>query len=239
MPASNWLYASAVIVALVHTVLGPDHYLPFVAMARAGNWSARKTMMVTTLCGVGHVVSSVVLGLLGLAMGIGIGRLERLEAARGDLAGWLLIGFGLAYFVWGVRRAIRNQPHTHAHVHADGTVHSHKHTHDTEHVHVHAGFEPQAQGGRYTPWILFTVFLFGPCEPLIPLLMYPAAARDFAAVVGVAVLFGFTTIVAMLVLVVAATKAVAHSGPTRFARYSHALAGAVIVACGAAVQLGL
>ena len=91
---------------------------------------------------------------------------------RGNLAGWLLLGFGLAYLAWGVKRALRNQPHTHAHAHADGIVHDHAHAHSDEHAHPHTD---EARAASMTPWILFTIFVFGPCEPLIPLLMFPAA----------------------------------------------------------------
>jgi len=28
-------------------------------------------------------------------------------------------------------------------------------------------------------WALFLIFVFGPCEPLIPLIMYPAAKLNF------------------------------------------------------------
>jgi len=106
------LYSTAASVAFVHTLLGPDHYLPFVAMSRAGGWSRRKTIVITVLCGLGHVLSSAVLGLIGIALGIAAFKLEWIEQFRGDLAGWLLLAFGLVYFLWGVRRAIRNQPHS-------------------------------------------------------------------------------------------------------------------------------
>src|SRR3990170_4378716 len=131
------LYFAAASVAVLHTLLGPDHYLPFVAMSRAGGWSLRKTVFITLACGIGHVLSSAVLGLVGIAFGVAVLKLEHFEQVRGDLAGWLLLAFGLVYFLWGVRRAIRNQPHTHFHAHADGMIHAHEHTHHTEHLHVH------------------------------------------------------------------------------------------------------
>ena len=52
------LLGAAVSVAFVHTVAGPDHYLPFVAMARAGSWSRARTIWITALCGLGHDGSS-------------------------------------------------------------------------------------------------------------------------------------------------------------------------------------
>ncbi len=254
MSQSTWLYSVAVFVALAHTVLGPDHYVPFVAMARAGQWSRRKTVAVTALCGLGHVLGSIVLGLLGLGLGLGVGRLESWEAFRGDLAGWMLLAFGLAYTAWGIRRAVRNRPHIHLHVHSDGTIHSHGHTHHAEHLHVHSSMPPPFprgdQGGsidadayvpspRYGPWVLFTFFLFGPCEPLIPLLMYPAAKNNLFAVAVVTALFAATTIATMVAIVLVGVGWVPFRLPAGFARLGHAVAGLAITLCGAAVQLGL
>ena len=108
--------------------------------------------LLTAVCGVGHVLGSVALGLIGIALGLAVGRLEIIEGLRGDLAAWLLIGFGLAYLAWGVRQAYRNRPHTHWHQH-DGVTHHHAHTHQEDHAHVHE----QAGGASLTPWIVFTV----------------------------------------------------------------------------------
>lgn len=172
------LCLTAITVGTVHTLLGADHYVPFVAMARAGGWSLGKTLRVTAACGLAHVAGSVGIGVVGLVLGLAMMRLEALEAFRGDVAAWLMIGFGLAYAVWGLVRAGRSQaPHDHVHAHADGTVHSHAHTHDAAHLHLHG---PQASTTPvWSPWMLFLVFAFGPCEPLIPLLMYPAAKANW------------------------------------------------------------
>jgi nickel/cobalt transporter (NicO) family protein len=230
------LLFSAASIAFVHTVLGPDHYLPFIVMARAGKWSATKTTLITVLCGLGHVGSSVVLGFLGIGLGVAITRIGGVEELRGNIAGWLLIAFGIGYTVWGVRRAIRNRPHHHLHVHADGNVHLHEHTHQKEHLHVHQ----TEKSPSMTPWILFTIFVFGPCEPLIPLLMYPAAQGHTMQVVAVTCVFGMITISTMLLLVLATARGLSLLPLGHLERYSHALAGVAILFCGAAVQfLGL
>jgi ABC-type nickel/cobalt efflux system permease component RcnA len=231
------LIAAALSIAFLHTVLGPDHYLPFVAMARIGRWSTLRTVVVTLLCGVGHVGSSLVLGLIGIGCGTAIFKLNSIEHFRGQVAGWLLLGFGLAYTVWGIWRAIRNRPHTHLHVHDNGVVHSHGHSHQGEHLHVHS-HEPSDRGGM-TPWVLFTIFLFGPCEPVIPLLMYPAANGDTRGVAWVAVLFSLVTLVTMTTIVVALRAGVSLVPAAKLERYSHALAGFVIVSCGVAVKAGM
>ncbi len=230
------LVGTAAWIGLFHTLIGPDHYLPFIVLARAGKWSATRTAVVTFLCGAGHVASSVVLGAIGIAFGVLVARLEMFEANRGEVAAWLLIGFGLAYFVWGIRRAILNKPHTHKHLHAAGVSHDHEHSHGSDHVHVHG-----EQGKmNLTPWVLFIIFAFGPCEPLIPILMYPAATESWWGVVMVAGVFSIATIGTMLVVVLAATFGLKLVPSKGWERYSHAMAGAAICLSGLAIEfLGL
>jgi hypothetical protein len=107
-------------IAFAHTLLGPDHYLPFAAMARASGWTRTKTSWVTLACGLGHVASSAALGLAAAALGIGATQLTSIESIRGELAAWGLIVFGALYAAWGLRGALRNKPHSHDHVHPSG-----------------------------------------------------------------------------------------------------------------------
>lgn len=226
------LLTTALSVGVLHTLLGPDHYLPFVAMARAGSWSRRKTLVVTTLCGVGHVAGSVVLGLVGIALGLSLAGLEAFESSRGSLAAWALILFGLLYMIWGIRRGARGHIHSHLHAHADGTLHAHEHDHTGEHVHAH--------GASLTPWALFVIFLLGPCEALIPLLMFPAATESVGALFLVTGTFGVATVGTMLGAVLVGVEGVARLPLRGLERHAHTLAGLTILLCGAAIQfLGL
>ncbi len=228
---------SAAAIGTVHTLLGPDHYLPFVAMSRAGSWSSKKTMVITSLCGVGHVLGSIVLGLVGVALGTAVFHLEQIESLRGEIAAWMLIGFGLAYFAWSSIRAFRRRPHSHWHSHDGGDVHCHEHQHDTAHLHVHAD-SASAPRLSMTPWILFTIFLFGPCEPLIPLLMYPAAAGSLWLVALVTLIFASSTILTMTFIVWIATSGRLALRPGLMGRFAEPLAGLVVFLCGIAIKAG-
>jgi nickel/cobalt exporter len=232
----GFLMMTAASIGVIHTLLGPDHYLPFVAMSSARGWTTRRTLWVTSLCGIGHVLGSVVIGLIGIAAGLSLARLEWFEGMRGDVAAWLLTGFGLAYMAWGLRRAWRTRPHFHPHVHAGGLVHSHAHGHHGDHAHPHVDAR---NATSITPWALFVIFVLGPCEPLIPLLMYPAASASIRGIVLVAVTFGVVTIATMLTVVLLLTQGAQHVPFRGLDRYSHALAGFAIFACGVAIHLGL
>lgn len=230
------LVGTAASIGLVHTVLGPDHYLPFIVMSRARRWSLSRTLIISFLCGLGHVLSSVGLGFLGLGLGIAVSRLEGIEAARGGLAAWLLIIFGFTYFIWGLHRALKKKEHAHPHLHPSGEEHDHAHVHQHEHYHLHA----ERKETSLTPWILFTIFVFGPCEPLIPLIMYPAARHNLFGVVLLTVAFGLTTILTMLILITLASWGLSFLTLGRLEKYVHALAGAMIFVSGLSVQfLGL
>ena len=230
-PEITMLSISAAGIAFVHAVLGPDHYLPFVAMAKARGWSMQKTLRITLVCGAGHVAGSLALGAIGIALGIQLSSLEWLENVRGNFAAWLLIGFGIAYTAWGMRQAYRNRPHSHWHSH-QGITHSHIHSHHHEHAHVH---ENDGSTKSLTPWVIFVIFVLGPCEPLIPLLMYPAALDSLTGVLAVTSVFAVVTVLTMTGVVALAVKGLANVKLKRYERYGHAMAGTAILACGLGV----
>ena len=209
------LLGTAASLAVVHTLLGIDHSLPFVALGRARDWALGRTLLVTALCGAGHVASSVVIGAVGVGLGIATDALLWLESARGELAAALLIGFGLAYAAWAVWRGLRDR---------DG-----------------ARLQGAAAGAdRVTPWALFIVFVLGPCEPLIPLMVVPGMTRDWFAVGAVVGVFGLLTIAVMLLAVTVAWRGVALLGAGRIGLHADVAAGLVVAASGAAVLfLGL
>jgi len=242
--------AAAAVVGLVHTLAGPDHYLPFVALAKAKSWKWRKTLVVTLLCGVGHVLSSLLLAAGGVALGasfeVAAGKVGGLADARATFATWLLIVFGTLYTAWGLKKAARSHVHVHPHAHADGTVHAHEHRHERAHVHPHVALAvaatSRAPRRSITPWLLFTLFVFGPCEPLLPLVLAPQVAGNRGVGVAVVVAFTLATLAAMVAAVFVGVKSLSFATGPRFAtlaRFQHALAGAMVLACGVAMKFGL
>ncbi len=236
------LMVTAASIGFFHTLFGPDHYMPFIAMSKARGWSVFKTIWLTVLCGLGHVGSSVVLGLIGVSVGIACGKLEGIESFRANLAGWLLLSFGLVYFVWGLRKAFSKKPFVHQHLHGSNIWHSHEHLQKHEHPHTHEEVHSikGKKDANIVPWVLFVIFILGPCEPLIPLLIYPAARSSMVGLILVVSVFSITTILTMLGVVLVSVFGVNFLPVKRFERYSHALAGFMLFLCGAAIQfLGL
>ncbi len=168
------LIITAASIGFLHTLLGPDHYIPFIAMSRAGKWSKSKTLLITILSGTGHILSSVILGIVGAFAGITLSKVEFIESFRADIAAWLIISFGLIYFAWGIKKIYRS-----------GSSHSHI----------------DKDRNSLTPWIIFTIFVLGPCEPLIPLLIYPAVMESTITLILVVIVFSAATISTMVLLV--------------------------------------
>ncbi|MBN2665711.1 MAG: sulfite exporter TauE/SafE family protein [Bacteroidales bacterium] len=229
------LSATAVSLGFIHTILGPDHYLPFIVLSEARKWNVRKTMLITFLCGLGHVFSSVLLGFAGIAIGLSVNRLVSVESFRGNIAAWLFIAFGLVYMIISIRNLYRRKKHTHPHFHRDSGSHVHEHSHISEHTHVH-----ETDKARTTPWILFLIFVFGPCEPLIPVLMYPAAENNIHGTIVVALLFSIVTIATMMGVVLAFKLGFSKINLKPVEKYSNVIAGATILLSGVAIRfLGL
>ena len=205
------LVGGAVSVGSLHT-LAPDHWVPFAALARAQGWTVRKTALVTVLCGFGHVTVSALLGLLGLFFGREV--FERVGQRMESVAGLLLVGFGLAYGLWGLRRAVGTRVHGHPHAHYD-------HVHDPS---------------RATVGSLFLLFSADPCVAVIPLL-FAAAPLGTGQTLGIVLLYEAATIGTMVPLVLSARAGAVRLRLPFLDRWGDAVAGGVIAVTGVVVGL--
>ncbi len=227
----NVLMVTAISLGFVHTLLGPDHYLPFIVLSKARKWSLSKTLWITFFGGLGHIGGSVILGISGVALGISLSKLELVEATRGNLVAWMLIVFGFFYTIYGVFRFIHNGHHTHL-----PKFLLPKKIRDYRHLPTTEADEEKKDWTKLTPWILFLIFVFGPCEVLIPLLIFPASEHNWFGVFAVSAIFGLTTIATMLL-----TVFVGYSGTSlirfkRVEKYMHMIAGSVILISGVGIR---
>jgi len=205
------LAIAAATVGALHS-LAPDHWVPVAAVGRARGWSTARTSRVALLCGFGHVTVSAALGVVGLVSGTAI--VEAIGARAGLVAGVLLIGFGLAYALWGARHVIARRLHGHDHRHFD---------------HVH---EPT----RATTWTLFAIYCADPCVAVVPII-FAAAPLSVAGTVGVVAVYEAATMATMVALVALARAGAARVSGRWFERWADSAAGGLIAATGVAVAL--
>ena len=219
------LMIAAISIACLHTVTGPDHYLPFIALSKSRGWSFTKTIGWTVVCGCGHVWSSVLLGLGGAAIGWSLSKVSWMENIRGGIAGWVMLVFGFIYGIWGLYRAYKNNPHKHFDLQDDGSIYVYQHKHGE-------AVAPQDRH-KVTPWVMFIIFILGPCEPMIPLLYFPAAKNSWAGMVLLIIVYTIVTLLTMVTMVILGYFGIAFVQTEKLERYVHALGGLTIFICGA------
>ncbi|MBI5144430.1 MAG: hypothetical protein HZA30_05125 [Candidatus Omnitrophica bacterium] len=203
------LLASTFSIAFLHA-LAPDHWMPFAVIGKAQGWSKRKLLLVTFISGMGHVGSTILLGSIGILLGLNLWRLKGVESQRGQIALWLLIGFGIAYTIWGLKKA---RDHRHEHIDAES-----------------------AKLRTTTLWALFAIFVLGPCEPLIPL-MFLATEYGWTGIFLTSLTFSIITIFMMVLQSLLASIGIQLIKHDIAERYAHVFAGIVIVLTGAFVML--
>lgn len=221
------LMIAAITIAFLHTITGPDHYLPFIALAKTRRWSFAKTVLWTITCGCGHVWSSVLLGLGGAAIGWNLPKISGLENLRGGVAGWALLTFGLIYFMWGLWRAYKNKIHKHFDTSIDGDIYVYEHKHG-------AAIQPDERH-KVTPWVMFIIFLLGPCEPMIPLLFFPAAKHSVFGMLLLIFVYTLFTLMAMIAMVTVGYYSLSFIKTEKIEKYMHALGGFTLLVCGVGI----
>ena len=196
-------------VGVLHT-LAPDHWPPIAAVSRARNWNQRRTARIALVCGIGHVSVSVALGMIALVSGTAI--VESFGAQSASVAGVLLIGFGVAYALWGMRHLVHEKLHGHHHAHA--------HRPDS----------------RKTAWVLFAIYCADPCIAVIPII-FAAAPLSIAETVAIVAIYELATIATMVGLTTAARAGTRLVQGRWVERYGDSAAGALIAVTGVSVAL--
>ncbi len=227
------LLLTAVVTGVLHTITGPDHYLPFIAIAKSRHYGWFKTLLWTLVCGIGHVGSALLLaaGFLLFAELLSEAQLEWVEAWRGDIAAYALVGMGAAILLHALYARWKKRPHEHKHVHIDGTVTTHRH--DLEHDHA------RTDEKSLSYWVVFIIFVLGPCEALLPLLT-ASAVLGTASVVLTATVFSIATILTMLTAVTLGVMGLNALRINWMERFASEIAGATVMCCGLAIVcLGL
>lgn len=223
------LYFTSASVAFIHTLLGPDHYVPFIVLSKARNWSVSKTLWITLVSGIGHVGGSVILGMIGVGLGISITKLESVEAFRGEIVGWILLAFGVVYFLYGIYKYKEGKGH-HNHFFMPRRIR------EAHHLPTGKNETKENEKTNITFWVLFLIFVFGPCEVLIPMLIFPAAEHSTTGIVIVAVIFGIVTILTMIVAVYMGYRGMKLVKVKNRQEIFHILAGLIIAFLGISLQ---
>ena len=225
------LLATAIGTAVLHTAI-PDHWLPFVLIGRARNWSAARTARLTALAGVFHLAVSFGLALLALRLGQELG--TRLGEGLEHAAGPMLILFGLVYAIWSWRKGGHFHPGGSL-LHGDAGCDGHEGDSNDEHLHYHADEKLITDRSRWSGiWLALLVGL-NPCVLIIPVAL-GAAPYGRGSIIAVFAAYGIASLALMVGLAAIGTR-LTHLLVPGVVRHMEWLSGLLIAVLGAVIWL--
>lgn len=220
----NILCLTVISISALHTFSGPDHYLPFIVLSRSKKWSLKKTILWTSLCGLAHVLSSVLLGVVGIVLGWTLAKTFNIESIRGGFASWMLFLFGLGYVLYALYNMNKNKIHKHFDTSEEGEIYVFEHQHG----------QTVAPNQRFkvTPWVMFFIFASGPSEPMIPLIIYPAIDYSLTEVGMLIIVYTLATVLTMLFMVLIGFFGANSINYKGFEKFIELISGSIILVCG-------
>lgn len=208
MNQASLLVAAVFAVGVLHTIV-PDHWVPIALISRQHRWSPLETARVAAGAGLGHTVSTLVIGLLIWV--VGVVAAQRFATYVSIASSVALIAFG----GWIALTALRDILH-----------HEHEHHHPEIPV-----------GGSGSRTALILILGSSPMIEGIPAFL--AASRFGVGLIAVmSAVFAISTIATYVALCVYSAKGLQRLELGRFERYGEVLSGTVVALVGAVFLVG-
>jgi hypothetical protein len=199
------LIAAVAGVGVLHTIV-PDHWAPITLLARQHGWSKAQTARAALGAGTGHVVSTLLLGLIVWIAGAATAR--HVGQIASGVSSTALIAFG-AWIAFSSWREL--------HVHNDG--HHHEHPHEMP--------------DRKIPARTTLLLILGSSPMVEGIPAFFAAGRYGAGLVAVmAAVLAVSTIATYVLLCVSSVSGLNQMKLGSFERYGEVISGAFIAMIG-------
>jgi hypothetical protein len=221
------ILAAAAGVGFGHAIL-PDHWVPLAVLGRTRRYPFSRVARLSGLAGIAHVLVSVVLGAVIIAIGLQFR--SAIEHAEGAIVGGLLIATGIGFLVFELT--------------GHGHGHSHEHDHRDDHRHEHAHGDHgrgTSRSGRLHGLAAVMVPFGAAASPDLTILpvFLAAAAVGAATAIGSLAIFAAVTIGTIVGLTLAAARAGYQIRGQWLERWGNALTAFVLIAIGAMVLTGV
>jgi len=221
MSASVALLAASAGVGFGHAIL-PDHWLPLAVLGRTRRYPLAKVARLSGLAGIAHVLISIVLGAVIIAIGLQFR--STVQSAQDAIIGCLLVATGLGFAAF----ELRGRRHSHS-------EHAHSHDHGT-----HDRRSPSAErhGIRGVAAIMVP---FGaaasPDLTILPVFL-AATTAGVATAIGSLVIFAAVTIATIVGLTLTAARGGYQIRGQWLERWGNAITALVLIIIGALVLTG-
>jgi ABC-type nickel/cobalt efflux system permease component RcnA len=243
------LISAVLAVGVLHTLV-PDHWAPLAALARRHGWSPMRTALAAAGAGLGHVSSTLLLGVAVWAIGvIAAARFAHLVDVSSGLA---LIGFGAWFAVSGWREVHGHGAHgrdhfghAHLHRHTGGLQHAHWHEHHPLDWHVGGGVAVLHEHSHSASGRSALMLILGSSPMIEGLPLFFAASTAGPVLIAVmALVFALATIATYVVVTTIATLGLQRISFGPVERYGEVLSGVFVALVGlyaliSAVNAGL
>ncbi len=178
------IFISSLLLSIVHALI-PSHWLPLLAISKVEKWSDRETIYVTTITGISHTISTVIIGIVvGL---IGYKLSESYYYITHFVAPIILITLGLIYFFIEYHHSKIKNEHHHHHIDVDGII--------------------KKKSKRSIVISLSAAMFFSPCLE-IEVYYFTASKLGWLGIGVVSAIYFFVTILGMVLLVYFSSKGV-------------------------------
>ena len=214
------LVAAVVGVGILHTIV-PDHWVPITLIARQRGWSRTDTAQAAFKAGTGHVLSTLLIGLLVWIAGVAFAtRFGTYVSIASSVA---LIGFG----GWIALASLREMRSGHEHGHDHGRAHAH----GPDGAAGPLLHEHQQKTSSRTALLL--ILGSSPMVEGIPA-FFAAGKYGVGLIAVMAIAFGISTIATYVVLCVSSTAGLQRLKLGSFEKYGEVISGAFIALVGLA-----
>ncbi len=175
-------------ISTLHALI-PSHWLAFAIVGRTERWTVGRTLAVTVAAGVGHILITVILGVLVATAGKALVRSVP-EAAEHTIAAVVLIALG----IWFALPSLRGHGGCHHH-------HEHDYLPQTEaDAEDPLAATERSRRGRTAIGALVAGMTLSPCLDLLSVYI-PAFQYSWRVVVGISLVMAVTTLGLMALLV--------------------------------------
>lgn len=213
------LLAAAAGVGFGHAVL-PDHWVPLAVLGRTRRYPLARVARLSGLAGVAHVLVSIVLG--GVIIAVGLQFRSTVEHAQDTIIGCILIATGVGFLLLELTGRGHHHSHDHDHHHHD------HHHHGPEHGHHHGLAAVMVPFGAAA----------SPDLTILPVFL-AATTAGAATAVGTVVIFAAVTIGTIVGLTLAAARGGYQIRGDWLERWGNLVTAGVLAAIGVLLLLGI
>lgn len=220
------LLAAAAGVGFGHAIL-PDHWVPLAVLGRTRRYPLSRIARLSSLAGVAHVLVSIVLGAVIIAVGLQFR--STIQHTQDTIIGCILIATGIGFLV------LELTGHGHHHHDHDGHDHyEHDHHHDDHHASGQTGGPPSGLAAVMVPFGAAA----SPDLTILPVFL-AATTAGIATAVGSLVIFAAVTIGTIVGLTIAAARGGYQIQGEWLERWGNVFTATVLVIIGLLVLLGV